>query len=523
MGETNMEGPVAILRSWSVHTVAAVVFVYVLLKVFRRVRHKSGRRPPGPPSLPLIGHLYHLTQGLPHHTLAKMAEKYGSIMWLDVGALSVVVVSSPDMAREILKTQDHIFASRPSGLTIEYVFGQGQDLLFCPLNDHLRRVRKFFSSQLLSLQRIDSFKDLRRDTLFKTMAKAYEEGHANRYINFSDVMHELFITTTTAMVFRRGAGAHIQDFTEILMEMSNSEWFSIGDIFPLLKPLDLDGQVKRLKMAGEKSSKLMDSIIDNRLKEKTKSMSYEEEDFLDVLLTTSGFTRDQVKYLILDIVAAGTDTTSGTIVWGMTELLRHPNIMERLQSELDDVIGKERMVEEADLRNLEYLQAVVKETLRLHPPAMLGVPHSSTEATKVAGYDIPANTWVIVNIHAISTDPKVWENPLKFDPSRFLNSRIDVRGQHYEVLPFSSGRRLCPGMNLGLVSVAYTLAQLVHACSISLPEGLTPLDVDVEETFGLTVRKRNPLNLLLTRRLPSDVYHKAGLNGIGQSRIPVDT
>ncbi|OAE30594.1 hypothetical protein AXG93_40s1220 [Marchantia polymorpha subsp. ruderalis] len=125
----------------------------------------------------------------------------------------------------------------------------------------------------------------------------------------------------------------------------------------------------------------------------------------------------------------------------MTELLRHPNIMERLQSELDDVI-----------------------------------------------------------------DPKVWGNPLKFDPSRFLNSRIDVKGQHYEILPFSSGRRLCPGMNLALVSVAYTLAQLVHACSISLPEGLTPLDVDVEQRFGITVGKRNPLNLLLTRRLPSDVY-----------------
>lgn len=120
---------------------------------------------------------------------------------------------------------------------------------------------------------------------------------------------------------------------------------------------------------------------------------------------------------------------------------------------------------------------------------MLGVPHSSTEATKVAGYDIPANTRAIVNVHAIRTDPKVWENPLKFDPSRFLNSRMDVKGQHYEILPFSSGRRLCPGMNLALVSVAYTLAQLVHACSISLAEGLTPLDVDVEERFGITVGK----------------------------------
>ncbi|BBN03080.1 hypothetical protein Mp_2g20550 [Marchantia polymorpha subsp. ruderalis] len=199
----------------------------------------------------------------------------------------------------------------------------------------------------------------------------------------------------------------------------------------------------------------------------------------------------------------------------MTELLRHPNIMERLQSELDDVIGKERLVEEADLQKLEYLQAVVKETLRLHPIAVLAL-HCSMEATKVAGYDIPANTRVTLNLYAIGRDPKVWENPLKFDPSRFLNSPIDVKGQHYEVLPFGSGRRRCPGMNFALVSVPYTLAQLVHACSISLPEGLTHLDVDVEEKFGISVGRRNPLNLLITRRLPSDVYRKAGLNVIGQ-------
>lgn len=208
---------------------------------------------------------------------------------------------------------------------------------------------------------------------------------------------------------------------------------------------------------------------------------------------------------------AGTDTSSDTIVWAINELLRHPNIMERLQSELDDAIGKERLVEEADLNNLEYLQAVVKETLRLHPVGALGMAHFSTEATKVAGYDIPANTRVMLNLYAIGRDPKVWENPLKFDPSRFLNSSIDVKGQHYEVLPFGSGRRKCPGMNMGLVSVLYNLAQLVHACSISLPEGLTHLDVDVEEKFGMGVARRNPLNLLIKRRLPLDVYRGAEL------------
>ncbi|BBN08698.1 hypothetical protein Mp_4g13700 [Marchantia polymorpha subsp. ruderalis] len=347
------------------------------------------------------------------------------------------------------------------------------------------------------------------------MSTAFEEGHANRYISFAGIMHELFMSITTRMMFRRGAGAHNQDFHKTMIEVSSSDFFFIEEFFPLLKPLDLSGRIKKLKLAAEKYYEVMESIIDDRLKEKTNSKSYNEEDFLDVLLAMSDFTRDQLKYLLLDIIIGGTDTSSNTIVWAMTELLRHPNIMERLQSELDDVIGKERLVEEADLQKLEYLQAVVKETLRLHPIGVLA-PHCSMEATKVAGYDIPANTRVTLNLYAIGRDPKVWENPLKFDPSRFLNSPIDVKGQHYEVLPFGSGRRRCPGMNLALVSVSYTLAQLVHACSISLPEGLTHLDVDVEEKFGISVGRRNPLNLLITRRLPSDVYRKAGLNVIGQ-------
>ncbi|PTQ26414.1 hypothetical protein MARPO_1902s0001 [Marchantia polymorpha] len=360
-------------------------------------------------------------------------------MWLELGAVGVVVVSSSDMAREILKTQDHIFASRPSNLVGDMVLGKGQDLGFSPLNDHFRLVRKVYTTQLLSQQRIDSFKDLRRELLMKTMSTAFEEGHANRYISFADFMHELFMSITTRMMFRRGAGAHNQEFIKTMIDVTNSDFIFIEDFFPLLKPLDLSGRIKKLRMAAEKYNDIMESIIDNRLKEKPNSKSYNDENFLDVLLAMSDFPRDQLKYLLLNIIIGGTDTSSEPIVWAMTELLRQPTIMERLQSELDDVIGKERLV---DLQKLEYLQAVVKETLRLHPAAVLGVPHFSKEATKVAGYDTPANTREMLNLYAISRDPKVWENPLKFDPSRFLNSPIDVKGQQYEVLPFSSGRRM---------------------------------------------------------------------------------
>ncbi|BBN02786.1 hypothetical protein Mp_2g18100 [Marchantia polymorpha subsp. ruderalis] len=458
-----MEDITAVPTSWSVQFVAALVFLYVLLKVFKRVRYTGGKRPPGPPSLPLIGHFHHLLFGLPHHSLAKIAEKYGPIVWLELGALNVVVVTSSDVAREVLKTQDHIFASRPPGIMVDMVFKKAQDLIWSPFNDHYRLARKMFTTELLSQKRMDSFQDLRRQMTFRTLRTAFEEGHTNRYINFPDLVENQFLSLTTQMLFRMDGHAQNNVLLEIIHDLVSTGWFVIEEFFPLLKPLDLSGQGRRLKNIGERYFELMDSIIDNRLKENSNSKSNTEEDLLDVLLATSTFSRVQVKLLLLDIILAGAETSSDTIVWGISQLLRHPNILERLQSELDDVIGTERLVEEADLNNLEYLQAVVKETLRLHPVVALGVPHYSTEATKVAGYDIPANTRVMLNLYAIGRDPKVWENPLKFDPSRFLNSPVDVRGHHYEILPFGAGRRKCPGMNLGLVSVAYNLAQLVHA------------------------------------------------------------
>lgn len=152
-----MEGLIAEFKSWAVHSVAALVFLYILLQVFKRVSHRSWRRPPGPPSLPLIGHFHHLMSGLPHHSLLKIAEKYGPIVWLDLGAVSVVVVSSSDLAKEILKTQDHIFASRPAMILGEMLFGKGQGLIFSPWNDNYRLTRKTLTTQLFSQQRMDTY------------------------------------------------------------------------------------------------------------------------------------------------------------------------------------------------------------------------------------------------------------------------------------------------------------------------------------------------------------------------------
>lgn len=214
-----------------------------------------------------------------------------------------------------------------------------------------------------------------------------------------------------------------------------------------------------------------------------------------------------------DILLAGSETAASVETWALTELMRHPEARQKLLTELDTVVGRDRLVEEADLVNLKYLQAVVKETFRLHPALPFLVPHESLSATKVAGYDIPAKTRVFVNIYHIGRDPSLWSDPLSFNPDRFLDSPIGVRGQNFELLPFGSGRRICVGLNLGMLLIELNLAQILHTCELSLPPGVKPEDVDIEEKFGeqVTTPKAVPLEIVAAPRLPSRVYKEAGM------------
>lgn len=207
------------------------------------------------------------------------------------------------------------------------------------------------------------------------------------------------------------------------------------------------------------------------------------------------------------MIIAGSDTTSVSADWTIAELLRQPELVCRLQAELDNVVGKDKFVTEADVLKLPYLQAVVKESLRLHPPAPLGIPHCSTEACKVMSYDIPAGTTALVNIWAINRDPKQWPDPLRFNPDRFVDLDISVFGSAYNLLPFSSGRRGCPGMLLGLTMVQLIVANLIHSFDFQAAGGLRNEDIDVvNETPGLVSTRAHNLCVQVTPRLHARLY-----------------
>lgn len=206
------------------------------------------------------------------------------------------------------------------------------------------------------------------------------------------------------------------------------------------------------------------------------------------------------------MIAGGTESSAVTVEWAISELLKRPEIIKKATEELDRVIGRERWVEEKEIQTLPYIEAIVKETMRLHPVAPMLVPRQTREDVTINGYDIPAGTRVLVNVWTIGHDPAVWENPDEFRPERFLEKSIDVKGHDFELLPFGSGRRMCPGYNLGLKVIQVSLANLLHGFNWRLPDGMKNADLSMEEIFGLSTPKKDPLQAVVEPRLRAHLY-----------------
>ncbi|XP_026451579.1 geraniol 8-hydroxylase-like [Papaver somniferum] len=193
------------------------------------------------------------------------------------------------------------------------------------------------------------------------------------------------------------------------------------------------------------------------------------------------------------------DATNMTTEWAMSELVRNIEIMNNLKAEIAQVVGHERRMEESDMENLPYLHAVIQETLRLHPPAPLSIPRNVIKDIEVTGYLIPKGTQVWVNIWGIGRDPTTWEDPLSFNPERFLNSNIEYHGQNFEYLPFGAGRRICPGLPLGPIMLHLVLGSLVQSFDWSLGKAIIPETQDMDEKIKVTSRRASPLKVIPTQ------------------------
>ncbi|XP_010027781.2 cytochrome P450 71AU50 [Eucalyptus grandis] len=497
--------------AWIWITLSFTLIAHLLLRALPWKRKSKKKLPPGPIGYPILGNLPLLGQN-PHHDLHKLAQKYGPLMYLRLGFVHTIVVSSPELAEQFLKTHDLVFASRPPHEASKHISYEQRSLAFAPYGPYWRNIRKMCTLELLSNAKINSFKSMRREEVGLLVNFLKDAAHDHTAIDLSSKIFSLSADMSCRMVFgkkymdkefdERGFKAVIQEGM-VLGATPN-----IGDYVPYLARFDLQGLTKRMKAV----SKVFDAFFEKIIDEHMKSMKEEGEskDFVDVMLGFMGLNegeyhidRPHIKAIILDMLSGSMDTSATAIDWAMTELVRHPSAMKRVQDELEKAVGMNRAVEESDLEGLHYLDMVIKETMRLHPVAPLLLPHEATEDCTVNGFHIPLKSRVIVNVWSIGRDPKVWttHDPEEFIPERFLGSSMDVKGRDFQLLPFGAGRRGCPGMQLGLTIVRFVLAQLVHCFDWDLPAGISPSELDMTEEFGLTAPRAKHLVVMPRYRL----------------------
>ncbi|VAH65434.1 unnamed protein product [Triticum turgidum subsp. durum] len=408
---------------------------------------------------------------LNHRNLAAMARKFGEVFLLRMGQRNLVVVSSPPLAREVLHTQGVEFGSRTRNVVFDIFTGEGQDMVFTVYGDHWRKMRR--------------------------------------------IMTVPFFTNKVVQQYRPGweAEAAFVSFE-----------YNYGDFIPVLRPF-LRGYLRLCKEVKETRLKLFkDYFLDER-KKLVSTKAVEDNGGLkcaiDHILEAEQkgeINEDNVLYIIENInvrvvfdwpswiwphpfqgaalVEDAIETTLWSIEWGLAELVNHPEIQQKLRDEMDAVLGVGHQITEPDTHKLPYLQAVIKETLRLRMAIPLLVPHMNLHDAKLAGYNIPAESKILVNAWFLANNPEQWKRPDEFRPERFLEEEkhVEANGNDFRYLPFGVGRRSCPGIILALPILGITIGRLVQNFVLTPPPGQDKLDTTEKGgQFSLHILKHSTI------------------------------
>ncbi|KAK9055582.1 hypothetical protein SSX86_026666 [Deinandra increscens subsp. villosa] len=504
--------------SWVLLATAISLLMFKLLNS----PHRTKTLPPGPRPWPLIGNL-NLIGHLPHQSLHKLSQTYGELMSLKFGSTPVVVASSPEMAKQFLRTHDRIFASRPSTAAGRYTTYNYRNITWAPFGPYWAQGRKIYLNKIFSSNRLNSSEYIRVEEMRIFVSRLH--ALSGNPVVLKDHVSRTNLSVISRIVLGRKYFSESADEKEIVtleefQEMLDELFLlngvlNVGDWMPWLGFLDLQGYVKRMKALCKRFERFHDHVLEeHRARMKAEGEGFVAKDMVDLLLEMADDPNHEVKLdtngvkgFTQDLIAGGTDTASTTVEWAMSELIKQPHLIKKAAEELDRVIGKERWVEEGDFPNLSFIDSILKETMRLHPVAVLLAPHLALKDCTVAGYDIAKGTTVFINTWSIGRDSDIWDDPHNFRPERFLGRDVDVKGQHFELLPFGSGRRMCPGYNLGLKMMRSALGNLLHGFHWNLAEDMSIEDIDMEEVYGLSTQRKFPLVVVPEPRLPTHLYN----------------
>ncbi|XP_077246507.1 putative (S)-N-methylcoclaurine 3'-hydroxylase isozyme 2 [Tasmannia lanceolata] len=474
--------------------------LFLIYNHLKRIASSKSSLPPGPYPWPIIGNLLNMGKK-PHIELAHLAQAHGPLLSLRLGTQLLAVGSSPAIAAEILKTHDRLLSARhvPTITPKNRPDRSDLSMVWAPVcGDEWKFLRTLCRTELFASKAIETQAPLREkkvtemvDFLVKKENQVVKVAELV-FATVFNILGTIFLSQNFIDLDDGGVVGGMKGLIWRMMELGTTP--NIGDFYPILSGLDLQGLNKKAVECVEKVSAIWEVFIKQRRDGKDDGGVLRERDFLDSLLD-NGFTNGQINNLLLELFTAGTDTSSSTIEWAMAELIKNPEDMNKVREELKREI-KENIVRESTLPHLPHLHACVKETLRLHPPVPLLLPHRASDTCKLKDYTIPINTQVQVNVWAIGRDSTVWEDPLKFKPERFLNSELDYKGNDFRFIPFGAGRRICPGLPMADKQVHLILACLIHYFDWSLPHGMHPSQIDVNEKFGVTLQKEHPLLLI---------------------------
>ncbi|XP_065858898.1 flavonoid 3',5'-hydroxylase 1-like [Euphorbia lathyris] len=500
------------IYSWELYFTLTISVLSIML-LCNILKKSTDQLPPGPRGLPVLGYLPFLGTFL-HKNFTELAAKYGPIYKLWLGNKLCIVISSPSLAKQVLSDNDKIFANHEPAVAARIITYGGNDIVFRHYGPEWVKMRKVFVREMLNNASIDALYRLRKQELHKGIRQVYTK--AGEVVDFGELVFGITANSAISMLCggtlkgekgtpRYAPGSlclfigEIRKMAEEMVSLVGRT--NVSDVFPILARFDLQGIEKKARRVHFMFDKILNSVIEQRLQEGSKEEKKKgKRDFLQILLdynnqgdAQTSITINQLKALLLDIIAGGTDTTATMLEWTMTEVMLNEEVKNKVCRELEEVVGTKNELEESHLPKLKYLDAVCKEANRLHPAIPLLIPHLSTESCTIGSYTIPKGTTVFPNVYAIHRDPLHWENPLQFRPERFLNNNsenFDYLGNNFQYLPFGSGRRVCPGIPLAERGLMYILGSMLHSFEWWLPHGI---ELELSDKFGITVRKMKPL------------------------------
>nr|GMD29165.1 Trans-cinnamate 4-monooxygenase [Ipomoea batatas] len=497
-------------------TLLGLFFAILVAIVVSKLRGKKYKLPPGPLPVPVFGNWLQVGDDLNHRNLTDYAKKFGDIFLLRMGQRNLVVVSSPELAKEVLHTQGVEFGSRTRNVVFDIFTGKGQDMVFTVYGDHWRKMRRIMTVPFFTNKVVQQYRRGWEDEIglvveeVKKNPEAATTGIVLRrrlqlmmYNNLFRIMFDRRFESEEDPMFKK-----LRALNGERSRLAQSFDYNYGDFIPILRPF-LRGYLKICKEVKERRLQLFkDHFVEERKKlSSTKGMDNNSlKCAIDHILEAQQkgeINEDNVLYIVENINVAAIETTLWSIEWGIAELVNNPGIQKKLREEIDAVLGPGVQLTEPDTHKLPYLQAVIKETLRLRMAIPLLVPHMNLHDAKLGGYDIPAESKILVNAWWLANNPSTWKNPEEFRPERFFEEEkhVEANGNDFRFLPFGVGRRSCPGIILALPILGIVLGRLVQNFELLPPPGHSK--VDTTEKGGQCANYR-PIGMIGSEVEPSE-------------------